>query len=297
MAVEVVREMVARHQGRDPEGIRNALREVLQEIVLFGLYEGGFFGAAAFYGGTALRILHGLDRFSEDLDFCLRPGTESFDLGAFGRDVEEALRRFELEASFEPRQERAPGGIAAAQVRTEPLGGILSVSLVPGLEDVAARFPSNQTLRIKVEVDTGKARGFEDEEVYSLYPVAFPLRALTLPCLFSGKMHALLCRRWGNRVKGRDWYDLLWFLRKGVPLHRSYLEEKLRESGHWEEERSLGVADLRELYRRRAEVLDVMQARNDLFPFVRDPRDLDAWSASLFVSLEERLAFVGEGAP
>ena len=294
MAVEVVREMLSRYDVEDPEGARNALREVLQEIVLFGLYEGGFFDTVAFYGGTALRILHRLDRFSEDLDFCLRPGAETLELRTFGRNVEEALRRFEIEASFEPREEVSPGGIVAAQVRTEPLRGILSVSLVSALGEVVARLPRNQTLRIKVEVDTGRARGFEDEESYALYPVPFPLRVLTLPCLFSGKMHALLCRGWGNRVKGRDWYDLLWFLRKGVPLHLPFLEEKLRESGHWAEAHPLQAEDVRRLYRERVERLDVKQARNDLLPFVRDPRALDAWSPSLFSSLEERLLFVRE---
>lgn len=291
MAVEVVREMLSRYDIKDPEAARRALREVLQEIVLFGLHEGKFFESVAFYGGTALRILYGLDRFSEDLDFSLRPSVEGIELGAFGLAIENSLQSFEVEASFEPSPRTFPGGIVSAQVRTEPLAGILSLSVPSGLEGLAKRFPRNQTLRIKLEVDTGQARNFREEIAYPLYPIPFPLRTMTLPCLFAGKMHALLCRAWGPRVKGRDWYDCLWFLRKGVALNLTYLEDKLRHSGHWSEPHPLDGENLRRLYEERVSRLDVEAAKKDLYPFLQDSRSLENWSPSLFASLAERFTF------
>lgn len=291
MAVEVVREMLSRYDINDPESARKALREVLQEIVLFGLHEGGFFESVAFYGGTALRVLHGLDRFSEDLDFSLRPSIETIELGAFGLAVENSLRRLEVEASFEPSPTISPGGIASARIRTEPLTGILSLSVPSGLNDLAKKFPRNQTLRIKLEVDTGQARNFREAITYPLYPIPFPLRTMTLPCLFAGKMHALLCRTWGVRVKGRDWYDCLWFVRKNVAINLPYLENKLRHSGHWSELEPLHGENLLRLYEDRVSRLDVEAAKKDLYPFLQDSRSLENWSRPLFASLTKRFTF------
>jgi hypothetical protein len=293
MAAHVVEEMLTRYDISAPESALKALREVLQEIILFGLHEGGFFESVAFYGGTALRVLHGLNRFSEDLDFSLRPSVESIELDAFGDAVENCLRRFEVEATFRRSSTQSPGGIAAAQIRTEPLRGILSLSPQSGLEDLAKGFPQNQTLRIKLEVDTGGARNFHEEIAYPLFPIPFPLRTMTLPCLFAGKMHALLCRQWGKRIKGRDWYDCLWFLRKKIAVNLSYLEAKLRQSGHWTSSHALQEDDVLRLYRERVSRLDVESAKKDLYPFLLDSSDLDHWDRALFESLEKRFLFEG----
>ena len=291
MAVEVVREMLSRFDIRDPETAIKALKEVLQEIILFSLYQGGFFESAAFYGGTALRILHGLDRFSEDLDFSLLSSTTSIDLNSFGLTVEKFLRDFEVEASFEAKQKISTGGIASAQIKTEPLMGIFSLHVPHALHDIIKILPKNKNVKIKLEVDTGKARNFKDKITYHLFPIAFPLRTMTLSCLFSGKMHALLCRTWGMRVKGRDWYDCLWFLQKRAAINIPYLEDKLRHSGHWTASHPLRKEDVLGLYMERVLTLDVESAKSDLYPFIYDKHHVDNWNRSLFESIAEKFVF------
>lgn len=128
----------------------------------------------------------------------------------------------------------------------------------------------------------------------SCHPIAFPLRTMTLPSLFAEKIHALLCRSWGARVKGRDWYDCVWFLRKGVAVDPTFLEDKLRQSGHWREERPIGEEDLRSLYEARVLSLDVERARADLAPFLKDPASLVVWSRDFFLSLSDRFVLSGK---
>ena len=109
--------------------------------------------------------------------------------------------------------------------------------------------------------------------------------------MFAGKMHALLCRQWGARIKGRDWYDCLWFVKKNISLDMLFLEDKLRDSGHWQEKRPFGEDDFKSLFAARAASVDIEAARNDVRPFLRDPRALSFWSNELFASLVERFRF------
>lgn len=103
-------------------------------------------------------------------------------------------------------------------------------------ESIAREIPRHQTLKIKLEVDTDPPPGFATESRFLLQPIPFSVRSYTLPDLFAGKMHAVLCRKWKNRVKGRDWYDLVWYVTHHPRLHLAHLEQRMRQSGHWAEE-------------------------------------------------------------
>lgn len=293
MSAEVVQEMLSRYEITDRNMAIRVLREVLQELILFSLYQAKFFDSAVFYGGTALRIIHKLDRFSEDLDFSLREPVEVFPFRSFGDTVIEGLDSFGIAAFFETKErDVSPQGIARSHVRTGPIVSILSVdpsNVSTGLEEIARMFSSNQTVKIRLEVDTGPARRFSEESAFLLYPIPFPLLTMRLPSMFAGKMHALLCRSWGSRVKGRDWYDLIWFVKKRIPLEMGFLEEKLRESGHWKGAIPLTINDVRDMYLAKVEVIDVEAAKMDVEPFLRDARSTAAWSRELFASLAERI--------
>lgn len=295
MSAEIIREMMGRYEIQDRDDALKALREVVQELVLFSLHRANFFDTAVFYGGTALRILHGLDRFSEDLDFALRREIRDFSFRTFEHALIDNLKEFSLAASFETREpEVSPGGIAESHVRTGPVRTVLSAEVSEDndvLKRVAALFPSNQIVKIKLEADTRNARSFEEESSFPLSPIPFPLRTMTLPSMFAGKMHALLCRQWGARIKGRDWYDCLWFVKKNISLDMLFLEDKLRDSGHWQEKRPFGEDDFKSLFAARAASVDIEAARNDVRPFLRDPRALSFWSNELFASLVERFRF------
>lgn len=290
MSEQIVREMMSRYDISAQNAAARALREVLQELILFSLYQARFFDSAVFYGGTALRIIHGLDRFSEDLDFSLRKMAGEFSFRSFGDSVIRGLDGFGIEAVFENQEHKSPGqGIARSNVRTGPISDILSVEPSGSLKDIARLFPASQTVRIRLEVDTGPARCFQEESVFLLYPIAFPILTMRLPSLFAGKMHALLCRSWGNRVKGRDWFDFIWFLQKRVPLDLGYLEDKLRGSGNLGNGNSLALADVKEMYLARVETLDIEGAKRDVTPFLKDAVSTSGWSRDLFLSLADRL--------
>jgi len=297
MSTEIVTEMLERYEISDPDMALKALREILQELILFTLYQGNFFNSAVFYGGTALRILHSLDRFSEDLDFALRPGINGFSFSLFQKSILEGLQNFSIHVSFDIRKDEvSPQGIAESHVRTGPINTILSVEVDEknrALRSLAQRFPSNQTIKIKLEVDTGPCRSFNEETFFPLYPVPFPLRAMTLSSMFAGKMHALLCRSWGNRVKGRDWYDCLWFLKKKIPIDLAFLEDKLRHSGHWVEAHPLRIENFTALYLEKVENLDVEAAKKDVRVFLSGtPQVISSWSKDLFRSLANMFLFV-----
>jgi hypothetical protein len=159
-------------------------------------------------------------------------------------------------------------------------------------EEVVSEIPSGQQVKIKLEIDTDPPSGFSTENKYLLQPIPFSVRSYALPDLFAGKMHALLCRKWKNRVKGRDWYDFVWYCANHPQLHLAYLEERMRQSGHWEEDAPLEVESFQKLISQAIEELDIDQAKNDVLPFVREPASLGIWSQEFFRDIVKRVRFV-----
>ncbi|TVQ21848.1 MAG: nucleotidyl transferase AbiEii/AbiGii toxin family protein [Spirochaetaceae bacterium] len=273
---------------RNPESLQEydrALRELIQHIVLLGLWRAGFFEHAAFYGGTALRILHTLPRFSEDIDLSLLERRPNFSLSSYLAGLRTELSGFGFEVDV-VSSDRLDSPIESAFVKANTRYHLLQVQ--PG-SALASTVPANQLLKIKLEVDTVPPGEFDTEVVPVLEPIPFSVRTLSLPDLFAGKMHCVLFRRWKSRVKGRDWYDLIWFLRKRVPLHLAHLEERMRQSGDWREERQFAIEDLLCLYDQRVDQVDFSNAAADVLPFIQDPRELDIWNRTFFSALRERI--------
>src|SRR5271157_4585321 len=205
---EAIARMMARYDGRRREDYVRALREILQEIALLGLWRSKFFEKAAFYGGTALRILYGLDRFSEDLDFSLLEPKPDFDLSKYCVALQTEMRSFGFEVTIESKEKRRQSAVQSAFIKSNTLKQLVVIETA---EELVRTVPRGQVLKIRLEVDTVPPPGFSTEVKYLLHPIPFPVKSYTLPDLFAGKRHALLCRRWKTRVKGRDWYDFVWF--------------------------------------------------------------------------------------
>jgi hypothetical protein len=265
-----------------------ALREILQHIALLGLGRAGFFEHAAFYGGTALRIIHGLPRFSEDIDFTLLKTTPEFSLGSYLSGLKTELAGFGFDTEV-AAVEKKSSTVESAFIKANTRAHILSVSPSAAL---AGAVPSNQLIKVKLEVDTDPPGNFSTEAVPLLFPLPFYLRVCSLPDLFAGKMHCVLYRTWRKRVKGRDWYDMIWFLRRGEPLHLAHLEERMCQSGDWVGRRELRKEDFLDLYRKRVENTDFSQAVSDVLPFIEDPRELDVWGRDFFLTLAGKFQFV-----
>ncbi|NLB83774.1 MAG: nucleotidyl transferase AbiEii/AbiGii toxin family protein [Synergistaceae bacterium] len=264
----------------------NALREIVQEIALLGLSRSSFFSKAAFYGGTALRIFYGLDRFSEDMDFSLLSPDDSFELSDYGEFMKKELESFGFDVNFEHRGKKRKSAVESAFLKADSRSNLLVIDTSSAF---AETLPKGQLLKIKVEVDTDPPPLFDTEIKFHLRPIPFSARAYVLPDMFAGKMHALLCRDWKGHVKGRDWYDFVWYLSGNIPLHLKHLEARMRQSAHWEKNADLTPALFRKFLDDRIDKLDVASARNDVERFIVSSERVDIWSKDFFHAVSEKI--------
>lgn len=273
----VVEQMLQRYALNAHEDRAHALREVMQEIALAGLNRGGFFEKAAFYGGTCLRIFHGLPRFSEDLDFSLLKPDASFSFEPYFKTLREEFSAFGFEVEIAEKQKTATTDIASAFLKKSSSIYDLQVA-------------GQKAMKIKFEVDTDPPLGFATEEKLLIQPYSFYVKCFSLPDLFAGKMHALLFRKWKNRVKGRDWFDFEWYVRRGCQLNLAHFCERARQSGDLESA-TLQQAEFVAMLQARIRTLDVDSARQDVVRFVKDSAALNIWSHDYFLQLGSMVKF------
>jgi len=286
---EAITQMLQEYPLSRIDDYTKALREIIQEVALLGLWRSKFFDKAAFYGGTALRILHGLDRFSEDLDFTLLQPMDDFDLGSFGSSLEKELQGFGFEMHLEQKNRAVKSPVQSAFLKAETFSQMLVIEIG---EEILRQVPKGQVIKVKLEVDTNPPGDFSTETKYLLAPIPFPVRVLVLPDLFAGKMHAVLYRRWKNRVKGRDWYDLVWYISRHPELHLRHLEQRMRQTGEWNGTEGLtGEAFFKALHA-VIDSLDINKAREEVLPFLKDPDALSIWSRDFFHDIVSRIKLV-----
>lgn len=283
---DALRSMLDRYDRRTRDDYVNALREILQYMALLGLWRAKFFEHAAFYGGTALRVLHGLDRYSEDLDFSLIKPDASFSLGIYGEALQREISSFGFRVVFEHRKKVKAGAIESAFLKANTYQQLIMIETDPAL--LSELHPS-QKLKIRLEVDIDPPGGFETETQYILQPIPFFVRAYCLPDLFAGKIHAVLCRRWKTRVKGRDWHDLAWYLGRFPEVRIRHLEARMRQSGDYQDKDPLTPDKLQHLLQQVIDNLNVEQIRREVTPFVRDKRALEVWSQDFFSQAIKRI--------
>lgn len=271
---DLFEQMLSRYPLNSADARRNATYEVMQQVVLSGLYRGGFFGEAAFYGGTCLRIFHGMERFSEDMDFTLLRKDENFSLEKYFPYIVDECRLLGREVVITKKDKRNFGKVESAFLKDNT--DVYNLS-----------FNTEKSLKIKIEVDTLPPLKFDTEERLLLQPFSFMTRCLTLPNLYAGKMHALVFRQWKNRVKGRDWYDFEWYVRNGIHLNFNHLHERIKEFNGMEVNRNLFIEMLKE----RLASADIKQVKDDVRPFLKNPHDLDIWSNDYFLKLVSMMIF------
>lgn len=286
---EAITRMLTRYERRRVEDNVRALREILQEIALLGLWRSRFFERAALYGGTALRILYGMDRYSEDLDFSLLKPRVNFDISRYSEALQKEIRSFGFEATVIGKEKNVQSPIQSAFLKINTLKHLLVIGTAG---EIAQTIPSGQVLKIKIEVDTDPPPGFETETRFLLQPIPFSVRTFSLPDMFAGKMHAVLCRGWRSRVKGRDWYDLVWYVANHPQLRLTHLEQRMIQSGHLNKPEPLNQETFFALMTKAIDRLDVNQARREVEPFVKDPETLKIWSREFFRDVIRRIVFL-----
>lgn len=253
---------------------RNAIFEVNQQVILAGLYNGGFFNEAAFYGGTCLRIFHGLQRFSEDMDFSLLAPNENFDFTQYFQPIIDQFALVGREVEIRKKDKKNFGKVESAFLKDNT-----------DVYDIT--FQTEKSVKIKIEVDTQPPLKFKTEQKLLLLPQSFMTRCFTLPTLFAGKMHALVYRAWKNRVKGRDWYDFEWYVRHKISLDFTHLCKRALQFNQEELDKETFQQKLNE----RLATADINQVKADVLPFVRNPKELDIWSNDYFLQLAKMIRF------
>lgn len=267
--------MLSQYDMTTEQNKRNAVFEVNQQVILAGLYNGGFFESAAFYGGTCLRIFHGLQRFSEDMDFSLLTQDANFDFSKYFQPIIDAFALVGREVEIKKKDKKNFGKVESAFLKDNT-----------DVYDVT--FQTEKAIRIKIEVDTCPPMNFNTEQKLLLQPHSFMTRCYTLQDLFAGKMHALVYRSWKNRVKGRDWYDFEWYVRHNVPLDFAHLAERCKQFNN----EDITPEQFKDKLKERLRTTDIKQVKDDVLPFVRNPKELDIWSNDYFVQLSEMVRIV-----
>ncbi len=274
MKNEIYDNMLSAYGVTTEQERRNAIFEANQQVILAGLYNGGFFDVAAFYGGTCLRIFHGLQRFSEDMDFSLLTLNDKFDFTKYFQPIIDEFAIVGREVEIKKKDKKSFGKVESAFLKDNT-----------DVYDVS--FQTDKSIKIKIEVDTQPPLNFGTEQKLLLQPHSFMTRCFTLPDLFAGKMHALVYRGWKNRVKGRDWYDFEWYVRHNVPLDFAHFAERVHQFNNEEIRQEVFMAKLKD----RLASADINQVKNDALPFVRNPNELDIWSNDYFVQLADMVKF------
>lgn len=271
---DIFNQMLSSYEINTDTDKRNATFEVMQQIILAGLQQGGFFDKAAFYGGTCLRIFHGLQRFSEGMDFSLVRKDEKFNIEDYFDPIVKVFESIGRKVVITKKDKRTFGRVESAFLKDNTQ-----------LYDVA--FQTEKSIKIKIEVDTNPPLMFDTEQKLLMKPYSFMTRCFTLPDLYAGKMHALVFRNWKTRLKGRDWYDFEWYVRNDVPLDFLHLQERIKEFSGEEMSREKFMQLLNE----RIATADMKSVLEDVTRFVRNPNELKIWSNDYFLELAKKIRF------
>ena len=269
---ELYEKMLSAYGQSTDTARRNAVYEVSQQIVLAGLADGGFFDKAAFYGGTCLRIFHGLNRFSEDMDFTLLKEDNSFYFEHYFQPIIDQFVLVGRKVEINKKEKKIFGKVESAFLKDNT-----------DVYDLS--FQTEKSIRVKIEVDTIPPLKFTTEQRLLLQPKSFMTRCVTLPDLFAGKMHALAFRVWKNRIKGRDWYDFEWYVRNGIPLDWNHLQERIRQFNGQE----MTLEEFKTTLRERLSGTDINRVKEDVLPFLNNPGELDIWTNDYFLLLADQM--------
>ena len=281
-----IEQMINAYNAENLYDRKNAMKEVMQEIVLCGLSRAGFFNKAAFYGGTALRIFYGLDRFSEDLDFSLETPDPEFDLETYFPCLTKEIKSYGLNVEITTKEKTRDSAIHSAFLKGNTKEHLL---MFFNDEQLAGSVSGNEVIKIKFEVDTDPPAYAEFERKYRLLPAPYEVRLYDMPSLFAGKIHAVLARAWKNRVKGRDLYDYVFYLSRNTSVNLKHLRARLIDSGTISENEDCSLERIKTMLCDRFSAIDYAQAKRDVEPFIHDAALLDVWSADFFCSITDSL--------
>lgn len=274
--MNIVEQMLSKYDIISKEDIRNAMRETFQEIALLGLYSGGFFEKATFYGGTCLRIFYNLPRFSEDLDFSLLQKNENFNIENYFRHIIDEFEALGIQITTKKIKKNENSEVDTAFLN-------IDMNQFKNTQNI-------KSIKIKMDVDKNPPLHFQTEAKTLLMPKSFNIQTMTLPNLYASKMHAFLFRGWKERVKGRDWFDFEWYVKNNVPLNLEHLYYRMKHCGNISSE-YITQDEVKELILARIESLDIQRAIDDIRMFIKNPKELEIWDKDYFKFLASKISY------
>ena len=284
----VLKNMLDKYDIKNTEDEINAMKEIIQEIVICGLSRGGFFNEAAFYGCTALRIFYGLNRFSEDLDFALLEPNKNFDLSKYFSFVEKEVLAYGLNLKIETKEKTKDSNILSAFLKVDTKEHIFIFFPNENMKNTT----SLKNIKIKFEVDVNPPSGATYEFKYKLLPSPHQVRLYDEASQFAGKIHAILCRNWNYRTKGRDLYDYIFYLSKETKVNLKLIKSKLVESEAITEDSEFNIDILKELLNNKFKEINYTATKEDVMAFIEDTDSLNLWNEDFFMDITKRLESV-----
>ena len=281
----VLQIMLSKYKIKNTIDETNAMKEIIQEIVLSGLSRGGFFDEAAFYGGTALRIFYGLNRFSEDLDFALLKSNPNFDFSKYFSFIEKEVQAYGLNLTVSEKIKTKDSNITSAFLKGDTKEHILMFFPNENMQNTT----SLKNIKIKFEVDINPPAGAKYEIKYKLLPSPHQVRLYDESSLFAGKIHAILCRNWQYRTKGRDLYDYVFYISKNAKVNIELVKEKLIDSNVLSRDYEFTIDTLKKLLNNKFEEIDYSDAKDDVIMFIEDKDSLSLWSKDFFEQITKNL--------
>jgi Domain of unknown function (DUF1814). len=282
----ILAEMLKKYDANNLLDQKNAIKEIMQEIVLCGLSRAGFFKKAAFYGGTALRIFYGLDRFSEDLDFSLMTEDVDFKLSSYFPILGKEVASYGLNVEFSEKEKSKESNVHSAFLK----GNTKEYILLFYADDKNAQgIAHHEIIKIKFEVDVNPPTGATFERKIRLLPSPYEVNMYDMPSLFAGKIHAVLCRAWQNRIKGRDLYDYVFYLSRGAKVNLEHLKQRLLQTEEITLPEDFTIDYLKEMLCSRFENIDYEQAKEDVVTFIKDKASLGLWNADFFKEITKMI--------
>lgn len=288
MIHQAVKNLLDKYSPLTAQDYENALKEIIQQAVLAGLWRSNFFNNSAFYGGSALRIFYGLERFSEDLDFTLLKEDSGFELNKYFQTVKDELFGLGFDVSIKRKTGKTDSPIESAFLKTNTFTCVIKTGAPV---DIAAIIPKSKLIKIKFEIDIKPPGQIQTENKYLLQPIPCSIRVVSPQYLFAGKVHALLYRRWKKRVKGRDWYDFVWFIQNKIPLNLNHLSERIQQSESNQQNSDLDFRKCDLLLQEAAQRLEIDKAKRDVLPFLKNKSELDVWSKDFFINTISQIKY------
>lgn len=282
----IIQQMIEKYGANTVNEKKNAIKEVLQEVILAGLSKTDFFTKAAFYGGTALRIFYGMERFSEDLDFTLLTTSNTFDINKYLKPVSEIVKSLGLHFEVSRKEKTKKSTIESAFIKGDTKETLITI--YPELIN-QNQITHNEKIIIKFEVDVNPPLYANTEIKYRLLPFPYQVRVYDQSSLFAGKIHAVLARSWKNRVKGRDLYDYIHYLSLNTKVNLKHLESRLKQTKTISESTHLDKDLLVKMLEEKFNSIDYESAKMDVRPFIKDDSNLSLWGSDFFKSITKNI--------